>query len=113
MALDPNEAKALLFARIEALREEDALAADMAAPVTLDQESVGRLSRMDALQVQAMALAGQRRRLAERNQIMAALARIENGEYGWCVICGEEIAEARLRNNPSATKCIDCAKDSG
>lgn len=95
------------------MRREDALAAEATAPVTLDQESVGRLSRIDAMQVQAMALAGQRRRIAERNQIMAAFGRIENGEYGWCVACGEEIAEARLRHNPSVAKCIDCARDSG
>lgn len=113
MALDQDEVRALLLARLETLAQEDALAANAAAPVTLDQESVGRLSRMDALQVQAMALAGQRRRAAERAQIEAALRRLAQGDYGWCIACGEEIAEARLRHNPAVAKCIDCAKADG
>lgn len=113
MALGHDEARALLLARLAELDRQDALAADSAAPVTLDQESVGRLSRMDALQVQAMALASERRRAAERLQIDAALRRIETNDYGWCIACGEEIAEARLRHNPAVTQCIECAKAEG
>ncbi|EKM98018.1 TraR/DksA C4-type zinc finger protein [Acidocella sp. MX-AZ02] len=79
-------------------------------PVELDQTSVGRLSRMDAIQVQAMALAHQRQRETEIIAIDGALRRIEGGNYGICIKCGEEIAEARLRITPTATTCIDCAK---
>lgn len=42
-------------------------------------------------------------------QIRAALARIENGTYGSCVICGEDIDPARLEALPTATRCISCA----
>ncbi|QIG80044.1 TraR/DksA family transcriptional regulator [Stakelama tenebrarum] len=80
------------------------------APVPLDQESVGRLSRMDAMQVQAMALAADRRRQAERARIDAALARIEEDEFGWCVECGDAIAPARLAHDPAVSHCINCAK---
>ena len=38
-----------------------------------------------------------------------ALARIEDGTYGECVRCGEEIAPARLEVRPEAALCIDCA----
>jgi DnaK suppressor protein len=109
MALTPEDARTLLLARLDALHQENALAADSAAPVALEQDSVGRLSRMDALQVQAMALAGQRRRVAEKAQIEGALRRLDKGEYGYCLACGEEIAEARLRHNPTAFKCVECA----
>jgi DnaK suppressor protein len=109
MALDPDEARALLTARLQELKEEEALGAEAAAPVTLEQDSVGRLSRVDALQQQAMALASQRRREMERNQIEAALRRIRDGEYGYCITCGEEIRDARLRHNPAAPRCLDCA----
>jgi DnaK suppressor protein len=68
---------------------------------------------MDALQVQAMALAAQRRRGAEHAQIEAALRRIAENDYGWCIACGEEIAEARLRYNPAVAKCIECARADG
>ena len=79
------------------------------APVELDQTRVGRLSRMDALQHQAMANAqGERRRL-ERTRIEAALARIADGSYGECLRCGDDIAEARLRADPANPVCVHCA----
>ncbi len=81
------------------------------APVMLDQDSVGRLSRIDAMQVQAMALAQAKRRASERVAIDAALKRLDVGEYGYCLKCGDDIASARLEHNPAVTVCIDCAKE--
>ena len=107
--MTPGEARAALIKRRRALLEEDRLDEDARKPVALDQESVGRLSRIDALQVQAMAAALDQRRLAERARIDAALARIDGGEWGWCLGCGEEIAAARLEHDPAATYCINCA----
>ena len=77
--------------------------------VELDQQSVGRLSRMDALQRQAMAQAQFRRREARKLRIQAALKRMEEGEYGYCVDCGGEIGEGRMEQDPAAPTCIDCA----
>lgn len=79
------------------------------APVELDQTSVGRLSRMDAMQQQAMATASRRRRMARLTMIDAALARMAEDEYGWCLDCGEAIAEARLDLDPATPLCIECA----
>ena len=104
-----DDARKALLARRGELDEEDRISAEDRAPVTLQQDSVGRLSRMDAMQQQAMAQAQERRRAQERQRIAAALARIEEGEWGYCVTCGEEIAEARLRNDPSIATCITCA----
>ena len=67
---------AALHARLAALDAEDAAGAQGQQTVTLDQQAVGRLSRMDALQNQAMAQAQARRRAAERQRIHAALARM-------------------------------------
>ena len=109
MSLSDDEASRLLNARLEELKREDELAADSTAPVTLEQDAVGRLSRIDAMQQQAMALASQRRREGERNRIEAALRRLREGEYGYCLTCGEEIGAARLRHNPAAARCVGCA----
>jgi DnaK suppressor protein len=109
MAIAPDEARALLAARLEELKRQDALGAEAAAPVTLEQDSVGRISRVDAMQSQAMALASQRRREAERNEIEAALRRLRDGEYGYCLSCGGEIGDARLRHSPAAPRCVNCA----
>lgn len=79
------------------------------APVELDQTSVGRLSRIDAMQVQAMALANQRRRQSELQRVKAALDRIDTDDFGYCQMCGEPIAPARLEHNPAVATCISCA----
>jgi len=80
------------------------------ATVELDQTTVGRLSRMDALQGQQMALEQDRRRKAEVQRIEAALNRLENSDYGFCSLCDEPIAEKRLSLDPTVGTCIDCAE---
>ena len=72
-----DEARTALAERLAELDRRDALSEEGRAPVTLQQDSVGRLSRMDAMQQQAMAQAEQRRRGAERTRIRAALERLE------------------------------------
>jgi DnaK suppressor protein len=84
-------------------------AAELRAPVDLDQQSVGRLSRMDSLQVQAMALATEERRRQQIARIDAALKRLDEDTYGECVICGEPIAPKRLELDPAVPTCINCA----
>lgn len=100
-------------ARLEALKAEllalSEGARDDRKPVELDQQSVGRLSRQDSLQVQAMMKAADARRAMEIRRIDAALARIEDDEYGWCVECGEAIAPKRLEADPAAPRCTECA----
>lgn len=83
-----------------------------AKPVILDQSSVGRLSRMDAMQMQAMSLETKRRRSLQLQRIEGAFQRIEKGEYGYCLKCEEEIQEKRLDFDPSVFLCIDCANQS-
>ena len=77
-------------------------------PVTLDQQSVGRVSRIDAIQQQQMAIANQHQTRQQLQHIESALQRIEAGEYGACEICGEPIAFARLQAQPATSLCIEC-----
>lgn len=108
-AIDPAEFKDLLLARQRELSDLRAQSEDARAVVTLDQQSVGRLSRMDALQGQAMAQEQDRRREAELARVEAALKRVASGDYGFCISCDEPIAEKRLRLDPAVPTCIDCA----
>jgi DnaK suppressor protein len=78
--------------------------------VVLDQTSVGRLSRMDAMQTQQMALESARRRQSQLIKIEGALQRIASGKYGYCFICGEEINASRLSFDPSNTRCMVCSE---
>lgn len=82
---------------------------ESAAVVELDQSKVGRLSRMDAMQAQAMAKASSQRREATLRRIAEALERIDDGNYGLCRECGEPIDPRRLEFDPTVTLCIDCA----
>jgi len=77
--------------------------------VELDQASVGRLSRMDAMQAQQVALETARRRQQQIVAIESALRRIESGEYGVCSACGEGIDVRRLFVAPTSTRCVACA----
>ena len=70
---EPESFATLIRARLARLEEEDTRSADARETVTLDQQSVGRLSRMDALQGQAMAKATHARRRQERARLAAAL----------------------------------------
>ena len=100
--------------RLVALREElEAIAStndEASQVVELDQSTVGRLSRMDAMQAQAMSQASGRRREASLKMIEMALKRIEDGTFGICHSCEEPIADKRLEFDPTSTLCIECAR---
>lgn len=110
--LTPDE-MALIATRLRSQRAElmaqRETTRDSRAPVELDQASVGRLSRMDAIQVQAMALAAEQRRLDGIGRIDQALTRLEDGSFGECIVCGDPIAPKRLELDPAIATCIACA----
>ena len=92
------------------LQEIEQTGNEAAQTVELDQSRVGRLSRMDALQAQAMSIESVRRRNIKMQRIDAALKRIDKDEFGLCIKCEEEINPRRLEVDPAAPLCIDCAK---
>jgi len=109
---DPTSVRNQLLSERKALLHDAEVTADERGVVELDQTSVGRLSRMDALQNQAMQVETERRREIELHRIDAALARLDNDEYGYCVSCGEEIPPKRLDMDPATPVCVDCAHKS-
>ena len=115
--MTPGKEKVDLYAdmleRLHSLRAELLAAAATSEGssqiVVLDQARVGRLSRMDALQAQAMSQASDQRREMMLRKITAALGRIENDSYGGCQSCDVAISRKRLEFDPTALLCIDCA----
>ena len=79
------------------------------ATVMLDQSRVGRLSRMDALQAQAMAQQTSVRHNQQIQRLQHALQRLDNDQYGFCQTCDEAIVPARLAIDPAVELCINCA----
>ena len=110
MTFDPGEFAALLKRRREEILHTADASKQAARPVELDQSRVGRLSRMDDLQSQAMSVAAGERLRRELRRIADALQRLDDGEYGYCLECGEQISVGRLRVDPAVTYCIECAR---
>ena len=105
-----KEYQRILQLERDKIRRLTAISADGRKPVELDQTTQGRLSRMDALQVQEMAMEQERRRSTEGRRIEAALLRIESGEFGYCTFCGDDIEPNRLANDPAVPLCLTCAQ---
>ncbi len=107
--LNLDSIRRALTGELAALAQSSAAGAEARRPVTLDQQSVGRLSRMDAMQVQAMAQASDARRRHRARRIEAALRRLDEDDFGYCASCGEEILAKRLAIDPALAHCVDCA----
>ena len=100
--------RAALESRRDELENQLSMGVEAANPVSLDQQSVGRVSRADAIQQQQMALAGREQAEALLRQVALALSRIDDGVYGYCLNCEQPIAPARLEAQPHASLCLDC-----
>ncbi|MCB1438742.1 MAG: TraR/DksA C4-type zinc finger protein [Nitratireductor sp.] len=109
LTVDTGKARERLAARRSELEEQSRISAEARRTVELDQQSVGRLSRMDAMQQQAMAEAQERTRKRDLARIEQAERRLREGEYGYCSECGEEIPDGRLAIDPMAERCVSCA----
>jgi len=80
---------------------------DAVKPVDLD-EPIGRLSRIDALAQQKLAQASREGLSLRAKQVSAALARFDEGSYGTCATCEENVGYARLKARPETPFCIAC-----
>ncbi|MCF6282603.1 MAG: TraR/DksA family transcriptional regulator [Candidatus Polarisedimenticolaceae bacterium] len=109
--LDIKHFRSRLLALRAELQAVDEIGKEAAQIVKLDQSCVGRLSRMDALQAQAMSQETNRRRTIELQRIDIALRRIDEGTFGYCLRCDEPVSKGRLEVNPTATLCINCASN--
>lgn len=98
--------------RLQAAKEAaDALLESSAAgskPVEASGSTIGRLTRMDAIQVQAMEQMNRRQLEIRRQQVEAALRSFEDGTYGLCRNCRGPIALQRLEALPEAPFCMAC-----
>jgi DnaK suppressor protein len=103
--------RAVLEKRRKDVERGLAAAGEDAAPVGLDL-SIGRLTRVDALQQQHMASSRRRQLEVELARIRQALARIEGPTFGECDLCGEPIGYRRLLVRPEATLCVRCQEES-
>ena len=76
----------------------------------LEQDTVGRLSRIDAIQNQGLTRSLEERERTQLTQIADALRRMEEGTYGACGGCGAPIPFERLLIYPETRACTACAR---
>lgn len=107
---DSNHYRQLIERRITALEKSVGRDDKSMQDVELDQTRVGRLSRMDAMQMQQMELELERRQLRELQGLRTALARVDDDGFGECLECGDDINPKRLEIDLTATLCIKCAE---
>ncbi len=103
------ELEILAREEVERLMAETEAAGDSAAPVAPDV-AIGRISRMDSIQIQQMAKEAQRRRELRLRLLGEALGRMDTGEFGACEQCGGPIGYERLKSAPELILCGACAR---
>ncbi len=109
-AMNTEQIRAKLKAMQMELEDLRSHSSQSRSAVQLDQTSVGRVSRIDAIQHQQLALATERSRQQSLAQIASALKRLDDDTYGDCIVCGEKIAPKRLAFAPAVPTCINCAE---
>ncbi|MDP1591712.1 MAG: TraR/DksA C4-type zinc finger protein [Prosthecobacter sp.] len=95
-------------ALIQQLQAEIAKAAEDTAAVSPDN-AIGRISRMDSILSQEVAKAAVARKQQRILDLHAARMRLDEGKFGWCVVCVEDIEIERLEAAPEATLCLACS----
>jgi len=108
--VDPQTARTRLEQMLADLDEsaatlESEMAGDSGELSTLDQhpaDSATDLSDTDREEALLEVVDGQ------REQVRAALGRVEDGTYGTCVDCGTPMSDERLEARPEAARCVSC-----
>jgi DnaK suppressor protein len=104
------EMEILLTDQIRQVEGHLANTSDATAAVQVDT-SIGRLSRADAMLTQEMAKEARRRMEQRLIKLRHALARLDQGEFGLCVRCKQEIGFERLQIQAEALVCAHCAAE--
>jgi len=73
------------------------------------ENSLGRISRMDAINNKSVMEASLRNKISKRNKLKFALTQLDNEGFGSCINCKKPINPARLMYMPESTKCVKCA----
>ncbi|MFT4861469.1 MAG: DnaK suppressor protein [Pseudohongiellaceae bacterium] len=108
---EKTQLKTQLQQMVFELEQQIGLSENSTTVVTLDQSAVGRVSRVDALQQQSMALSLQRSAQQNLRQVKVALGSIERDCFGYCQHCDEPIAFARLQIQPATRFCLKCQSE--
>src|SRR6056297_622615 len=105
---EEKELKYIIDEQIDSVRDEIEELKELTKPVPLDA-SVGRLSRMDAINNKAINDKQLREKKRTLQKLERAQERYEQEKLGICLKCGNEIPFGRLKFMPYTTRCVACA----
>lgn len=105
---EKKELKSLIDSHIESIKEEITELKELTKPVSLDA-SIGRLSRMDAINNKAINEKALREKKSTLQKLERAQERYKVNKLGTCLKCGKEIPFGRLKIMPYTTRCVQCA----
>lgn len=109
---EKNELKAAIEARIAEIESNLSSLEETSKPVEPDV-SLGRLTRMDAIQIQKMQEANLKTARSNILKLREGLKKLEEGTFGICHYCDEMIGFERLKALPESVMCIRCAEKYG
>jgi len=107
-----QEERVILKAKIEELivkYEHDIKETEKMTQPISPENSLGRVSRMDAINNKSVMEASLRNKISKRNKLIMALTQVNNPSFGICTNCNKPINPKRLMFMPESTKCIRCA----
>ena len=80
----------------------------MAQPIT-PENSIGRISRMDAINNKSVVDAALRTKRAKLIKLKVAIVKVDEESFGNCAFCSNPIQPKRLMFMPESTRCVRCA----
>ena len=104
-----EEIKEIIYEQISKTEESITQYEDMAKPVA-PENSIGRVSRMDAINNKSVNDAALRKAETKLNGLKSALDRLQDSDFGLCVRCNNEIPLGRILLMPHARTCVNCAR---
>ncbi|NNF33281.1 MAG: TraR/DksA family transcriptional regulator [Saprospiraceae bacterium] len=106
--IDKEALKKKITELINKSEEEIVDLEDMSAPVS-PENSIGRVSRMDAINNKSVVEAALRNKKEKLSKLKVALSKIDTPGFGLCAMCKHPIREGRLIFMPESSRCVRCA----
>tara|TARA_R100000908_G_scaffold59405_1_gene35912 strand:+ start:9603 stop:9953 length:351 start_codon:yes stop_codon:yes gene_type:complete len=104
---EKKKLKKIIEERIETTRQDIEELEELVKPIPLDA-SIGRISRMDAINNKTINESSLREKKQELKKLERALENAESEKFGICTKCGNEIPFGRLEYMPHTTRCVNC-----
>ncbi len=105
---EKEELKGKIIAKISQTKKEIIELTELTKPIS-PENSIGRISRMDAINNKSVAEAALRSTKQKLNKLNFALTKVDAKDFGICIYCKNAIQPARLMYLPESTRCVRCA----